>query len=931
MEVLVKNPMPRYSEFHDSRIMEKFRSFLEDGEAEPLRHQAKAFGKVLDGEEVRLVAGTASGKTLSVALPLFEKLERGGARKLLFLYPTLALMEDQRRVMERLVEIYGLEESAVGTIRGGMSRSNVVAALGRKIIVATPDAVYWFLRKNVKYSHLLIYGLLLADEIVVDEAHLFGGLPAQSLTAFLDRLRVLRERYIGEPPRVHVLTATLPDDGTLNGLNPGAAHISGNSLVGDVNLEVSRADDPKERSQAMVQGTMDFLDDGFEKILLVSNSARSAHIAFDGMTGSAKEARRLEEVPDDFKLSFGSIDALEAMRVAEAVGLEEPAIDALRKDVPLSVRNLKKSIVTGVRGEVIVRGYGELLESKVRELKSELWRASRANATSCGSLRAKLSQDQRAILDELSVGEGSDYAAIKSALESWAGHVQERVEGRISRIEGEEGVRLTLPRMPELEDCLGRLPLAKDFLRELRRSFILEGDSLADAKEIPVEAYRGVRLSVSRFMSWFGEEDRERLRQGVVEKAEHRAVGKIRGREDGALAILYSGSMPRHAREGLIPLFDKLRAPVVLVSTSAIEVGVDFRADGLVTEECSGASFLQRFGRVGRHGDGAKAKLILRAPSYSSFDEKVGDRNVIQREEFSKVVKSSLPEPIYLRESQYIHAVQSSVTRQLGEAGEELTTSDQPGERLASELRRAEVELAYGLRGTMPGVQLRGGVSKGPFYALRFGDHDRIFPPESPFELARLDRAFEEIVYTGREDQRDVFVDLRRSWSLIRSMAYLDQAGELRITRLSEAWSNLDGFLETLRVVGKIRNDNLSRGLLDAVCEHVSLPSGALAHPDAMLFYGDLALSWRSSQMPDKPDPIPYQLRDQWMLLLPSWEGEETGPLLSKHGAENLEGLFYDHDGFGHGNGCVGRAVGLVILEEQAGACLAVWERLVRE
>jgi hypothetical protein len=83
--------------------------------------------------------------------------------------------------------------------------------------------------------------------------------------------------------------------------------------------------------------------------------------------------------------------------------------------------------------------------------------------------------------------------------------------------------------------------------------------------------------------------------------------------------------------------------------------------------------------------------------------------------------------------------------------------------------------------------------------------------------------------------------------------------------------------------------------------------------------------------MPDKPDPIPYQLRDQWMLLLPTWENEEAESLLLKHGVDNLEGLFYDHDGFGHGNGCVGKAVGLVILEEQAGACLAVWERLVRE
>jgi DEAD/DEAH box helicase domain-containing protein len=930
LKVLVQNQTVSLAEFFDPQIMERFRAFLSNEEAKPLQHQAKAFREILSGRAVRLEAGTASGKTLSVALPLFEKLERGEARKLLFLYPTLALMEDQRRVMDRLAEVYGLEEPSVGTIRGGMSRSSVVAALGKKIIVATPDAVYWFLRKNVKYSHLLIYGLLLADEIVVDEAHLFAGLPAQSLTAFLDRLRTLRERYIGEPSKVHVLTATWPDDGTLDGLNPDAIPISGSSLVGDVNLEVSRADDPAEHSQALVQGCIELFEAGCEKVLLVSNSARSAHIAFDGITGSGKEARRLEEVPDDFKLSFGSIDVFEAMKIADKAGLGELAVDALRREVPLAVRRLQRSIVVGVREEVIARAYGELLERKVREIKSELWKATRSEAASYGSLRAKLSQNQRTILDELHVDNGADYTAIKDTLESWAGRVQEVVEAKLLQSEGEEGVRLTLPKMPELEDLLGRLPLARDFSRELRRNFVLEGEALANAQGIPVEAYRRIRLSVARFMSWFGEQDRERLKQGVIEKAEHRAVGKIKGRDDGALAVLYSGSMPRHAREGLIPLFDKLRVPVMLVSTSAVEVGVDFGADGLVTEECSGSSFLQRFGRVGRRGDGARAKLILRAASHSSFVDGVGNRTVIERGEFSEIVKSALPKPIFLRESQYVDAVQSSVTRQLGEVGKELTSPDEMVENLAGELRSAEVELAYGLRSTMPGVQLRGGVSKSPFYALRFADCERLFSPESPFELARLDRAFEEIIYTSREDQRDVFVDLQRTWPLVRSMAYLNRAGELRMTRLPGAWSDLNGFLNTLRVVNSIKKDSLPQELLDAVCEHDSLPSGALARPDAMLFYGDVALSWRASQMPDSPEIVPYRLRDQWMLLLPSWEGEEVGALLSKHGAENLEGLFYDHDGLRHGNGCAGRAVGLVILEEQAGACLALWERLVR-
>lgn len=43
---------------------------------------------------------------------------------------------------------------------------------------------------------------------------------------------------------------------------------------------------------------------------------------------------------------------------------------------------------------------------------------------------------------------------------------------------------------------------------------------------------------------------------------------------------------------------------LVAIGTSAIEVGVDFRCDWLIFEASEAASFMQRFGRVGRHGPG---------------------------------------------------------------------------------------------------------------------------------------------------------------------------------------------------------------------------------------------------------------------------------------------------------------------------------------
>ncbi len=53
-----------------------------------------------------------------------------------------------------------------------------------------------------------------------------------------------------------------------------------------------------------------------------------------------------------------------------------------------------------------------------------------------------------------------------------------------------------------------------------------------------------------------------------------------------------------------------IRGKVIAIGTSAIEVGVDFHCDHLVFEAYDAASFLQRFGRVGRHKPGRAIILV---------------------------------------------------------------------------------------------------------------------------------------------------------------------------------------------------------------------------------------------------------------------------------------------------------------------------------
>ncbi len=929
MKLLVQNPYPERVGFPNDQILGKFRAFLGDEEADLLRHQSEALHHVLKGSAMRLVAGTASGKTLSVALPLFEKLERGEIRKVLFLYPTLALMQDQRQVMDRLTDIYGFEDT-VGVIRGGMPRSKLVNSLGKKIIVATPDAVYWFLRKNVKYSHLLIYGLLLADEIVVDEAHLFAGLSAQNLAAFLDRIRILKSRYFESELRVHLLTATWPQDGTLEKLSPEAVPIDGYSLVGDVRLEIQREDDFQERSLALVQGAREFLDNGAGKVLQVHNSARGAHIAFNQITSARADARKLEDIPDEFKLKFGVLEVRHALEVAERFELLRATRAGLREDVPVRASRVRTTVEIFISAEVLARSYGVFLEREFRNIRSRVWRIARARGDFSGAeLEIGLGAQAMDILKELSVGDCTDYTTFKETLEGRVGDAQAEVERALEATGTDKGIRLTLPCMPELDAMLGGVPCFREFVRGFRGGLVLDGETASPVSSMPTSVYRGVKIPAAKFLSWFDEGNRARLEPEILDKIEHRAVRKMKDRDDGAIAILYSGSMPRYAREGLVDLFDRVQMPVVLVSTSAVEVGVDFDADALITEECAGSSFLQRFGRVGRKRAEAKVKLLVGAGAYATLQEKLDGCDVVDRGKFSETIMQTLPERLFLRDSRYVEALQYAVTYQVGEVGREVADRNSSAEILLEELQESGVELSYGLRGTMPGVQLREGIGKSPFYALRFADRDRILSADSPFELARLDRAFDEIIYTSREDQRDVFVDLEQTWTSIRLMAYLDADGALRTHPIPRAWMDVESFRNALVQVEKLEKaDILTPEFLAYLEQMLEIPELTLRFPKVFLFYGDVALGLRAADH-GGIERMPHRLQDQWMLLIPGADAQGAMDFLSEHGSNNLEELFYDYDGLKHRNG-LRQALGLVILEEQAGACIAVWERMVR-
>lgn len=245
--------------------------------------------------------------------------------------------------------------------------------------------------------------------------------------------------------------------------------------------------------------------------------------------------------------------------------------------------------------------------------------------------------------------------------------------------------------------------------------------------------------------------------------------------------VLYSGKMAKDEREGQIRLFDELER-AVLVSTSAVEVGVDFDADLLITEQCPGPDLLQRFGRIGRRED-VQGRVILQLhdhQAYFQLRQQLQESPTLSRESFSEMVAKLFPPRRYLSGSTFLEATHWLINDQLGRIGETLNKAMFTPEvaQLASEIKRANLSFAFGLRGTMPQVGLRNGVTLSPFYALRKIYNDDLWPSDSPFELARANMGYIKFVYQPSEwivtinwqrtlqESRALFYQLDNHWHM---------------------------------------------------------------------------------------------------------------------------------------------------------------------
>src|SRR6266566_800727 len=83
----------------------------------------------------------------------------------------------------------------------------------------------------------------------------------------------------------------------------------------------------------------------------------------------------------------------------------------------------------------------------------------------------------------------------------------------------------------------------------------------------------------------------------------------------------------------------------ILVGTSTVDIGVDFRINYLIFEAYNAGSFLQRFGRLGRHAGFSTYRAYGLVPRFvrERLTEKLGAVDEVDRERFNEAIREAFP------------------------------------------------------------------------------------------------------------------------------------------------------------------------------------------------------------------------------------------------------------------------------------------------
>ena len=151
-------------------------------------HQAEAINNLNEGSNVIISTSTSSGKSLIYQIPMLHELEQNSNARGMYIFPTKALAQDQRRSMKELLHYMpGLEELLVDTFDGdtAMPDRHLLRDEGR-IIFTNPDMLHITILPQEQKWRTFLQNLMF---VVVDELHVYNGLFGSHVALIMRRLR----------------------------------------------------------------------------------------------------------------------------------------------------------------------------------------------------------------------------------------------------------------------------------------------------------------------------------------------------------------------------------------------------------------------------------------------------------------------------------------------------------------------------------------------------------------------------------------------------------------------------------------------------------------------------------------------------------------------------------------------------------------------
>ncbi len=170
-------------------------------------HQTEAIERSLNGENLVIATGTASGKTLCYNLPAIQQVISNPNARILYLFPTKALTQDQLGSLNELLTAIPGKKLMPANIFDGDTPQHMRSAMRKQsvFLLTNPDMLHQGILPHHAIWQPFFQGLSL---VVIDEMHTYRGIFGSHFANLLRRLKRVAAFY-GAFPKFILTSATI--------------------------------------------------------------------------------------------------------------------------------------------------------------------------------------------------------------------------------------------------------------------------------------------------------------------------------------------------------------------------------------------------------------------------------------------------------------------------------------------------------------------------------------------------------------------------------------------------------------------------------------------------------------------------------------------------------------------------------------------------